>query len=102
MPAFEKRSGSHRAIIRRKGYPVQKKTFKRKADAVRWAKSVENEMDRGIFVSRNEAESTTLNELLDRYANEISEKKKGVVKELSIIKIFKETDLSLYFAKSLP
>ena len=99
MATFEERSGSYRAIIRRKGYPVQKKTFKRKADAQKWARSVENEMDRGIFVSRNEAESTTLNELLDRYANEISEKKKGVIKELSIIKIFKETDLAkMYIA----
>ena len=80
MATFEERSGSYRAIIRRKGYPVQKKTFKRKADAQKWARSVENEMDRGIFVSRNEAENTTLNESLDRYANEISEKRKGLLK----------------------
>ncbi|MCR2830477.1 MAG: tyrosine-type recombinase/integrase [Acidithiobacillus sp.] len=99
MPTIEPRSGKWRGVVRRKGYPHLKKTFKRKADAEKWARQIESEMDRGIFVSRREAENTTLGELLDRYANEISEKKKGVVKELSIIKIFKETDLAkMYIA----
>ena len=59
-----------RALIRRKGYPVTSKTFESKADAQKWARQVESEMDRGIFVSRAEAENTTLKEAIERYKNE--------------------------------
>jgi hypothetical protein len=44
------------AQIRRKGYPAQRKTFETKADAQAWARMIESEIDRGIFVSRVEAE----------------------------------------------
>lgn len=59
-----------RAQIRRKGYPVTSKTFESKADAQKWARQVENEMDKGIFVSRTEAENTTLGEAIDRFKSE--------------------------------
>ena len=41
-----------------------------------WARSIEVEMDKGIFVSRAEAESITLKELLERYLDEITPLKK--------------------------
>ena len=56
--------------IRRKGHPVTCKTFNTKGYAERWARDVENEMDRGIFVSRTEAENTTLHEALERFIEE--------------------------------
>lgn len=56
--------------IRKKGYPVQSRTFETKVTADAWARMVESEMDRGIFVSREEAESTTLKSALDRYIRE--------------------------------
>ncbi len=56
--------------IRKRGWPVTCKTFETKYDATRWAREIESEMDRGIFVSRVEAESTTLSEALDRYIDE--------------------------------
>jgi len=55
------------ARIRRKGYPVTCKTFEVKADAEKWAREIEGEMDKGSFVSRTEAENTTLKEAFDRY-----------------------------------
>jgi integrase len=58
------------ARIRRKGYPVTCKTFNTKADAEKWSRDVEGEMDRGIFVSRVEAENTTLKEALERFVDE--------------------------------
>ena len=58
------------ARVRRKGYPVTCKTFETKADAEIWARQIEGEMDRGIFISRTEAESTTFEEALDRYIEE--------------------------------
>ena len=65
------------AQILRKGQSPQYKTFNNKADAEKWARQVEAEMDRGVFVSRKEAEKTTLCEALDRYENEVGVKKKG-------------------------
>jgi integrase len=70
-----------RAMIRRKGYPTQSRTFEIKADAEAWARSIENEMDRGVFVSRAEAESTTVTECLEHYLKEVTPRKKGARQE---------------------
>jgi hypothetical protein len=56
MASIRKRGGLQwEARVRRKGYPVTCKTFNTKADAEKWSRDVEGEMDRGIFVSRVEA-----------------------------------------------
>ncbi len=82
------------AKIRRKGYPTQSRTFRRKVDAETWARQVEAEMDRGVFVSRDEAESTTLREALERYAREVTIKKRGARQERSRIGQLLENPLS--------
>jgi hypothetical protein len=67
MATYRKRkSGRWQTQVRRKGYPAQSKSFPTRAAAVKWVRSIEYEMDQGLFVSRNEAETTTLGELLDR------------------------------------
>ena len=81
MASFQKRSGSWRATIKRKGFDRITSTFDTKTEAEKWARSIENEMDRGVFVSRTEAENTTLSEALDRYEREVSVKKKGYSQE---------------------
>lgn len=82
MATFVQRaSGSWQAKIRAKGYPAQSKVFRTKAEAQNWVKVVESEMTRGVFVSRNEAENTTMRMALERYLNEVSSKKKGYVQE---------------------
>lgn len=82
MATFEQRdSGWWQAKIRRRGYPIQSRTFPKKIDAEAWARGVENAMDRGVFVSRAEAESTTLKEALERYQQEITPRKKGAAVE---------------------
>jgi integrase len=62
--------GQWQAKVRRKGWPHQHETFTTKGDAEAWAREIENEMDRGVFVSRKEAESTTLREALERFRKE--------------------------------
>ena len=54
--------GSHQwqARVRRKGYPPVMKTFETKAEAKRWARLVESEMDHGAFVSRVEVAARAL------------------------------------------
>ncbi|HYS62614.1 MAG TPA: hypothetical protein VEN30_02165, partial [Paraburkholderia sp.] len=67
MPTIRKR-GQYQweAQVRRRGYPAQSKTFTTKAEADAWASMIESEMSRGVWVSRNEAEATTLYEALKR------------------------------------
>ena len=49
-----------RVQILKKGFPPQTRTFDVRSEADAWARQVEGEMDRGLFVSRKEAENTTL------------------------------------------
>jgi integrase len=71
MAAIRKRGNLQwEARIRKRGYPTSCKTFETKADAEAWARQIESEMDRGVFVSRTEAEKYTLSECLDRYIDE--------------------------------
>jgi integrase len=67
--------------IRRYGYAQVHKTFTSKADADAWAREIETEMDRGVHLSRHEAERTTLRECFERYLQEITPAKKGAKQE---------------------
>ena len=69
------------ALIRRKGYPAQTRTFESIKDAKDWAREVEAKMRRGEFTDLSEAEATTLGELLERYRQEVTPEKRGHVKE---------------------
>jgi len=77
-----------RAQTRRKGFPVQRKTFNTRAEA--WAAVVESEMVRVVFVSRSESESTTLKDPLDRYKQEILPTKKSQHSILSQIRLISD------------
>ena len=82
MATFRKRGAYQwQAQVRKKGQPLQTKTFETRAQAEQWARAIEVEMDKGMFVSRAEAESTTLKELLKRYLAEITPPKKGAASE---------------------
>ncbi len=78
MATITKRSsGRWKAVVRRKGWPTTVKTFRVKKDAEDWARNAEDEMARGVFVSRRAAETTTVKEALDLYLREITPTKKG-------------------------
>jgi len=71
MATFIKRGkGQWQVKIRRKGWPLQTKTFETKGDAEAWAREIESEMDRGVFVSRKEAECSTFREVIERFREE--------------------------------
>ncbi|HDR8961595.1 TPA: site-specific integrase [Burkholderia vietnamiensis] len=95
MPTIRKR-GQYQweAQVRRRGYPAQSKTFTTKAEAEAWANMIESEMSRGVWVSRSEAEATTLFEALKRYEEEVSLSKKGAAQESSVIKTCQAVDLA--------
>ena len=62
---------SWRAIVRRKGYPPQTRTFRRKTDAQTWAKEIEVDMGRGRAFAGAEARRRTFADLLARYREDI-------------------------------
>ena len=101
MAYFQKRSGSWRAIIKRKGFDRITRTFDTKAASEAWARQIEAEMDRGVFISRKEAESTTLSEALDRYEREVSSTKKGHLQEKKRIRAWKSHSLGKRFLASI-
>ncbi|CAH2900318.1 MAG: Shufflon-specific DNA recombinase [uncultured Paraburkholderia sp.] len=95
MATFRKRGPYQwEAQIRRRGYPAQSKTFETKAEAEAWANMIESEMSRGVWVSRSEAEATTLHEALTRYKAEVVPAKKGAAQEESVLRAFNSEDLA--------
>lgn len=95
MATFKQRkNGGWQAVIRRKGYKPESKTFSAFDDAEKWATDVENKINKGTFVSLAEAESTTLYEALERYENEISKEKKGYEQERYRIRSWKAHELA--------
>lgn len=87
--------------IRKKGFPSQSKTFNTYAEAEAWAAIIESEMVRGVFVSRTEAESTTLAQALARYEREITPSKKGAAQELSRLNVLRKLPLTCRFLASI-
>ena len=84
MAVIEKRSGNWRAKVRKSGSPPLNKTFTKKSDAVRWAAETERAIQLGSLVSKD----CTVRELLQRYADEVSSRKKSVdIERLRIRKL---------------
>jgi integrase len=93
--------GQWQVKIRRSGYPVQSKTFAIKGDAEAWARLVESEMDRGVYVSRVEAERQTFGDILKRYAKEVSPTKRGCAEEELRIQALLRRSVSQYSMATL-
>ena len=89
------------ARVRKRGYPAQTKTFRVKAEAVAWAKSVETEMERGAWRDRKDAENTTLKEALDRYAEEVTTRKKEQKSELAKIRQWQSRPIASMFLSNV-
>lgn len=83
MASITKRKDTNywRAQVRRQGYEPISRTFDTKAQAEAWARHLESEMDRGVYVDRSEAERTTLAEALRRYEREIVPTKRHPAQE---------------------
>ena len=61
MATLEKRGDYWRAKIRRQGYPIHTRSSDTKAQAERWARNIENDVD------GTESEKNTLRDVLSRY-----------------------------------
>ena len=102
MATFRKRGPwQWQAQVRKKGQSLQTKTFETRALAEQWARAIEVEMDRGVFVSRAEAESTTLKELLERYLVEVTPLKKGAVPETNRLRALMRLPLARHYVAGI-
>jgi integrase len=77
MASFRLHGNCWQARVRRKGYPDQTRTFETKADAEKWARVLESEIDKGQFVNISEAQRTTFGDLIERYLAEVTSSMKG-------------------------
>jgi integrase len=101
MATFRKRSGAWQVRVQRKGFPEQSKTFTTRSEGNAWARVLESEMDRGVFVSRIAAETTIFSELLTRYLKEITPHKKHSSVEAYRIQAWLRCPLAKRFVSTL-
>lgn len=77
MSTVRKRGSKWQAQVRLKGCQPQSKSFTYKADAVRWAQDTERALENGSHPSLNEKLNETLAQLLARYREAETPRKKG-------------------------
>jgi integrase len=77
MATIRKRFGKWQVQIRRHNYPQIIKSFKEKSTASKYAREIELKMDKQQFEDYSNAAGTTLRDILTRYRDEITPKKKG-------------------------
>lgn len=89
MATFIKRNGKFQVQIRRKGFPVQCRTFHLKSDAVEWARFMERKADRGeLPAPSKELVGIKLSTVIERYLTEVSVTKRSFDNEAPLLKAF--------------
>ena len=83
------------AKVRRKGYPIQSKTFDSKREAEAWVTIVESEMVRSVFVDRSLSEKTTFKDVIEHYIREVAPGHKGVQAETLRLRRFTKAEPGL-------
>ena len=81
MASFRQHGNGWQARVRRQGHPDITKSFGARQDAEKWARALESEIDKGQFVSVNEAQRTTLGDVIARYLVEVTPTMKGVTED---------------------
>ena len=87
MPTIPKRGQTWQAQVRRAGYPALSKSFATRADALAWAREKERSIDRAeLPTDIKELRKLTVADLLKRYEQEITPRKRGALFERSRIR----------------
>lgn len=95
MATIRKLRGRWQAQVRRRGMKPRAKSFDSKAEAEKWARDLETQVDRfGMAPDTKILETTTLGELLERYQNEVTPLKRGAVQEGQRIDVLRRHDLA--------
>jgi hypothetical protein len=77
MASISKRGEWRQARVHRKGYGAVVQTVYRKADAQKWARNTEAQLDLGSFASKRVMPRLKL--MVERYASEVTPTKKGAL-----------------------
>ncbi len=97
MASITKRNGRYTARVRRRGTPLQTKTFDRAGDARRWASEVERQIDLGHLITND----CTVGDLLRRYGQEITPTKRSAYVEAYVVDRLRRSWLSSIWLSKL-
>ena len=79
MATFRKRNDKWQARVQRSGQTPIAKTFNTKADAIKWSRNIESQLDLGTLTPKQTM--PRLRPMLERYVAEVTPSKKGVSQE---------------------
>lgn len=82
MASIRQRGDTWQVRVSKKGFPPESRTFTSKAEARRWATETEAAMLRGKHNTNAGTNATTFREMLERYAQEVSPRKRGHKEEV--------------------
>ncbi len=104
MASLRKRNDKWQAQVRRTGHQPRSKSFQVRADALRWIRQTEQELDRaGLAYDPSCLERMTVADLLRRYLAEITPNKRGRASEAKRIEVFlRENWANLCLARITP
>lgn len=94
MASIRKRGNKWQARVSVKFAGSADKSFLSRADAEAWAKIIESEMVRGVFIKQDAAERTSLATALEKYEFEITPSKRGAEQEKHRIRVWKGDPLA--------
>jgi hypothetical protein len=95
VATIRQRKGKWQVQIRHQGLPAQTRTFHRRADAIRWSKQTEVEMDRhGLAPDRSVLRKLTLGDLLRRFRDEVCPHRRGGTIDSVILTAFLRSELA--------
>ncbi|TPM99531.1 site-specific integrase [Mesorhizobium sp. B2-1-3A] len=93
MASLRKRNDKWQAQVRRTGHTPISKTFINRADALRWIRQTEQELDRSALAyDPSTLQRTTVADLLRRYVSDVTPAKRGHASEAKRIEVFLRYD----------
>lgn len=101
MASFRQRNGKWQARISAKGFPAEVKSFNTKGEAQRWAIQVEASMNNRTYQKSTLADEQRLFDILERYSNEVSPRKRGVQREREGIAFMQRQKMAQYSMSKL-
>ena len=96
MATVRARGTGFEVQVRRVGVPQYTRSFQKFRDAKAFASQLESEMDQGLVHDRRRVESTLVDDLLERYAREVTPLKKGATVELARIRALRRRPIARY------
>ena len=92
MASFRKRGDKWQARVHRKEHKPVVQSFNTKADAIKWARNVESQLDLGTFAPKQTM--PRLMPMMERYVEEVTPTKKGESQERYRARRFSKTKLA--------